>query len=176
MWEYNHNNIFTVYRIFFRGFTLDADIYPAVPPRIVEVPETKPGKGNPTAREIESLRAARKAAGGRGDSMDGTTLIPLANMSIKPAPEPSVQERWALLKEVSATVKDHMDLLKEFDGVISRDELIKRKRSLFAALPPVPPPGGTKKQKVVAKGGAAGLAPMEEEDWEKVDETKDASV
>jgi hypothetical protein len=29
--------------------------------------------------------------------------------------------------------------LKEFEGVISEDDLVKRKRELFLALPPAPP-------------------------------------
>lgn len=96
----------------------------------------------------------------------------------------SVEERRAMIKEV----KDHTELLKEFEGVIPDEELAKRKRALYAALPPAPPPvsgagsvadesaGGTK-QKKKAKVAKAATAPakaaavaMEEEgdDWEKL--------
>ena len=46
-------------------------------------------------------------------------------------------EEWrAVLKEV----KDHIDLLKQFEGVVPDEELSKRKQALYLALPPVPPP------------------------------------
>jgi len=68
--------------------------------------------------------------------------------------EVSEEERRALLQEV----KDHTELLKEFEGIIPDEELAKRKRALCAALPPgnmspeilamlLTPAGGGKKQK-----------------------------
>jgi len=50
-------------------------------------------------------------------------------------------ERRSLLKEV----REHLDLLKEFEGVIAPEELNKRKRELFIALPPAPPPAKLRK-------------------------------
>jgi len=44
---------------------------------------------------------------------------------------PSDEERGALLMEV----KDHADLLKEFEGVIPAEDLTEHKRALYAALP-----------------------------------------
>ena len=64
--------------------------------------------------------------------------------------ELSVDDRRAMLKEVI----DHTAVLKEFEGVIPEEELAKRKRALYAALPPVPPPVA-KKAKVAAKEVAA---------------------
>ena len=60
--------------------------------------------------------------------------------------ELSVDDRRAMLKEVI----DHTAVLKEFEGVIPEEELAKRKRALYAALPPVPPPVA-KKAKVAAE-------------------------
>jgi hypothetical protein len=45
------------------------------------------------------------------------------------------ESRRKLLSEV----REHLDLLKEFEGVISAEELAERKRQLFLALPPAPP-------------------------------------
>jgi len=43
MWEFNNNNhAFTVFRIYFRGAAEDPNIFPATPPKVVEVPTKKP--------------------------------------------------------------------------------------------------------------------------------------
>lgn len=50
-------------------------------------------------------------------------------------------------RKVLSEVREHLDLLKEFEGVISDEELAERKRQLFLALPPAPPPAGTSASK-----------------------------
>jgi len=65
------------------------------------------------------------------------------------------EERRKVLREV----KEHLDLLKEFEGAVPEEDLRKKKRELFMALPSAPPPrskedeegdgeeGSTKRQK-----------------------------
>jgi len=64
-----------------------------------------------------------------GSSDDGVTLQ-------ESAQEKAERRRRELLREV----KDHMDLLKQFEGIIESDVIRKRKRDLFHSLPPPPPP------------------------------------
>lgn len=170
-WEFSHNNVFTVYRIYYQGMDLDPDIYQSVPPKMVPVPQRKPSNFRVSASAI------------------GINPNPAANLSD--------EDRRAMLKEV----KDHTELLAAFVGVIPDEEITKRKRKLYAALPPVPlpaagmlAPGKEKKRRKVravkaepvveqvkeeAAGDAAAaeedpvateVAPMEEEDLEKVDQ------
>lgn len=58
--------------------------------------------------------------------------------------------RRKLLREV----KDHMELLTQFEGVIDSDTIKKRKRELFLSLPPPPPPdkeeNGEKKEAAIS--------------------------
>lgn len=134
LWEYNHNNVFTVYRMYYRGVVVDPNIFPAIPPRVVEVPTRKQGNDQ---------QATNNVAKGGGDAPS----IPLAKMTISPGKgrnnvEMPDGERRAMLKEV----KDHTELLKEFEGVIPDEELANRKRALYAALPPVPSPFGLGKK------------------------------
>jgi len=154
MWEYNHNNVFTVYRIYYRGTVVDPNIFPPVAPREVEVPVKK-----------TDIPAVDGGGGG------GVSSLPLAGLTIKPDKAKPVEltdeERREILKEV----KDHTELLREFVGVIPDDELAQRKRALYAALPPVPPPAGKKRKKVVkeiASDAAAKSAVKDEEDWDEV--------
>ena len=51
-----------------------------------------------------------------------------------PTEEHSTSERRMALQEV----REHLELLKEFEGVVSEEELASRKRELFLALPPAP--------------------------------------
>jgi hypothetical protein len=158
MWEFNHNNVFTVYRIYYRGIVIDPKIFPPVAPKVVEVP-TK--KTDPVL--------AVEASGAVGSAIS----LPISDLAINRDKAKSValtdEERRAILKEV----KDHTELLREFVGVVPDDELAERKRALYAALPPVPPPAGKKRKKVAqvaeaANGAVAKTTSMDEEDWDEV--------
>ncbi len=76
-------------------------------PRIVMGPHLPPGS---TASSTPSLPAARRSV---VTVSDATT------------------ERRALLKEI----KDHIDILNEFKGIVPNETLIQRKKALFAQLP-----------------------------------------
>lgn len=116
MWEFNHNNIFTVYRIYYSGTELDPDIFVATPPKVVQVPLKKP--------ENE-----------RSPDPEGGPSLNVGDMTIG-AGSLGDDDRRAMLKEV----KDHTDLLVHFEGVIPEEQIVKRKRELWLALPPAPPP------------------------------------
>ncbi len=158
MWEFNHNNVFTVYRIYYRGIAIDPKIFPPVAPRVVEVPTKK----TDPAPAIE-------ASGAAGSALS----LPIADLAINRDKVKSVkltdEERRAILKEI----KDHTELLREFVGVVPDDVLAKRKRALYAALPPVPPPAGKKRKKIADVAGAvsadaAKTTQMDEDDWDEV--------
>lgn len=67
-----------------------------------------------------------------------------------PPPTDPLENRRKILTEV----REHLDLLKEFEGIISDEDLAQRKRDLFRALPPAPPPakdgggGGNKRARL----------------------------
>lgn len=158
MWEYNHNNVFTVYRIFYRGIVIDPKIFPPVAPRVVDVPTKK----TDPAPAVE--------ASGAGGSAISLSIADLAiNRDKVKSAKLTDEERRAILKEI----KDHTELLREFVGVVPDDELAERKRALYAALPPVPPSTGKKRKKITdiaeaASADAAKATSMDEDDWDEV--------
>lgn len=154
-WEFNHNNVFSVYRIYYRGLVADPKMYAATPPKVVQVPMRKPTAGQ-----------APNIVGGLGE---GASLS-LANMDVL-----SDEERRAMLKEV----KDHTELLRDFEGVIPDEELLQRKRALYAALPPIPPPARgsvwaqKKKKAKVSSGVPPAIPPLKPTAMEKGDLVKE---
>jgi hypothetical protein len=78
--------------------------------------------------------AAASAAARRETATIGSADVSAADSA--PAADPEADERRRLLREV----KDHLEILKEFEGIVPADELAQRKRALFLALPPAPPP------------------------------------
>lgn len=52
-------------------------------------------------------------------------------------------DRGRLLEEV----KEHLELLKQFEGVIPDEDIASRKRELFLALPLPPPPAAKRSKK-----------------------------
>lgn len=151
LFEFNHNNVFSVYRIYYRGTKEDPNIFLPVSPMEVKVPNMKPSD----------------AASVAGATNNAAPSLPLEDLTIVKAKSVllSDEERRALLKEV----KDHTELLNEFIGVVPNDELAERKRALYAALPPVPSPVGVgkkhKQNNAIVSATAKPTAMNEDENW-----------
>jgi hypothetical protein len=118
-WAHGHNHVLLAFRLYYKSDVLDPDFPPPVLPHPLNVPQERP-KGNASHEVV--LRSPKAAA---------------ARLPPPPAPTPidPLEARRKILSEV----KEHLDLLKEFEGVISDDDLAQRKRELFRALPPAPP-------------------------------------
>ena len=148
------------FRLYYRGANLDPTFPPPKPPKDVLI------AGEKTARKPAPQAGVQDAAmvpltvtaaaapstttvAGPATAMPALAKQHVAHVGKTPDDDdvnetdlaeivdgPSLDDRRSTLKEV----REHLDLLKEFEGVISQDELIKRKRELFLALPPAPPP------------------------------------
>ena len=139
-WEYSHISVFLAYRMYYDGEAIATDLPPPIDPNPSrKVPKKKPneyppplvpgaspsidgGDGNVSdelqayAGQLDSSSPVR--GGTRGaDHIDDTT-------------------RRAMLKEV----KDHLDVIKELEGIMPAAEAEQRKRALYAAMPPPPGP------------------------------------
>lgn len=131
--------------MYYRGCSLDPDIFAPIAPREVEIPESKPNVVAVTAVETNA---------------ESLCVEDLTKQNFKAKiVELSDEERRALLNEI----KVHTELLKEFVGVIPDDELAERKRVLYASLPPVPfHSASRKKQRKCASVAGAVKSTMEE--------------
>jgi len=89
---------------------------------------------SPASAKRQRLSAATAGfsspgAGYVGLNSTAKSLLGVTPLQAKEADEAA--ERRALLKEI----KDHLDILNEFKGIIPESELVDRKRNLFALLP-----------------------------------------
>jgi len=129
-WEHAHNHCIMTYRLYYKGDELDPSFPAAVLAKEIVVPAEKPKATSATHySHIQSAKPAAKEGGQDGDepALDVAAILGESN---------PVDERRKILVEV----REHLDLLKEFEGVISEDELAKRKRDLFLAMPQAPSP------------------------------------
>ena len=140
-WEYSHIHVFLAYRMYYDGEAIATDLPPPIDPNPSrKVPKNKPkdypsfsvasgalpsvdgGDGNVSdelqayAGQLASSSPARGGNRGTGQIDDGT--------------------RRAMLKEV----KDHLDVIKQLEGIMPAAEAEQRKRALYAAMPPPPGP------------------------------------
>jgi hypothetical protein len=156
-WEYSHDNHFTAYRMFYVGSELDPNLPPARDPNPNRVvPSVKP---RPEVVEAENLKRAAKAAAAalqaskdaeaaaivqmqnlnQGQSNKKQKTVHKSNSAAKSTSasakarkaDDDALERRALLKEI----KDHLEILNEFKGIMPESELNERKRDLFNRLP-----------------------------------------
>jgi hypothetical protein len=146
-WEHAHNHVIMTYRMYYNGDILDPTFPEPVPPREIIVPKEKPRElGAAAPFYVQMTHSKPKSIGPTGPrSVDGDhdhDNLDVAEI-LGEKKDPAEERRRVL-----AEVRDHLDILKEFEGSISKEDLIKRKRELFAALPSAPPPPlPSKKQK-----------------------------
>jgi len=119
--------------MYYLGEELNPNIPPAVDPNPNRVvPVRRP---NPETNHFKvpcNLTPAPTAE--RTPDATTKTISAAAGSPFEPTTNLTAETRRELLKEV----RDHLDLLKEFEGVVPKEELESRKRELFAALPPAP--------------------------------------
>merc|ERR1712238_562220 len=130
-WEYSHLNNFLIYRMFYLGESRNPNLPMAVDPNPNRVvPVKKPPFGTYPGEELPfSKKMGNK---GKKRPHDDTEASKNAQYTYKAATP--TERRRALLKEV----REHLELLKEFEGVISAKDLTKKKKELFNSLPPAP--------------------------------------
>lgn len=117
-WEHAHNHCILTFRLYYRFDELDPDFPPPVPPRDVFIPTERPKTTAATTTSNKEISTE--------PHIDVAELLGESKV---------YEDRRKILQEV----RDHLELLKQFEGVISDEELANRKRELFAALPRAPP-------------------------------------
>jgi len=147
-WEFSHLKEFIIYRFFYDGLILRNFISPAIELLNAEdhittiMPPTTSLEISPTvSREVSHLRQSQKGYERR--EREGNQLL---NRSQGQNEFVSTNGRLALNQKLSSEdristlqeVRHYLDILKEFEGVISSEELKRKKRDLFYFLPAVP--------------------------------------
>lgn len=144
-WGHAHNHCLLCFRLYYKGDVLDPDFPEPVPPKNIVVPAIMPKEVTVSRIKQESeADSAVASTNGPRRSSNGPPVHPVASIAVTPAaPSPTLgDERRKILQEV----KDHLALLKEFEGLAPQEELDQRKRDLYAAMPPAPPPFGSNKK------------------------------
>jgi len=122
--------------MYYKNGILDPDLPPARAPRAIEVPTERPAPGISV-----SMAGVAIQPGPRGEhDVNVADLEDIVSQEAKA----SIEERRAVLHEV----REHLDILKEFQELVSEEELNKRKRELYLALPDAPPPAARKQQRL----------------------------
>ena len=129
-WEHAHNQTIMCFRLYYDFDVLDQTFPAAVSPRDLVVPLIRPEKAPPVAHVASAAPFA--AVDASEPQVDVAALL-------GEAPKPA-EERRRLLQEV----KDHLELLKEFEGIVPEAEIADRKRELFAILPSMSAVGNKK--------------------------------
>jgi len=140
VWEYSHLNIFLAYKMYYEQDKLnpqlpvarDPDPNRVVPNKKPVGGEYPPGASSDVKDEDENSIEKKSKIDGK-DSLNAKLSKPKSDASPS-RPKSEAEERRALLQEV----REHLELLKEFEGVIPAAEMSKRKRELFMSLPSAP--------------------------------------
>jgi len=180
-WEYSHIHIFLAYRMFYDGESVSASLPPATDPNPARVvPNKKPQVYPPfphmgTAPPVDSGYGSDDLKVFASQITASSSAPRRMGLGKRKKGELDDETRRAMLKEV----KDHLDVLKELEKVVPPAEMEKRKKALWAAMPPTPGPflaagGGGKRNKAAAaaspskKKPAAKAADDDESDLDSV--------
>ena len=143
-WEHAHNHCVLAFRLYYRFENLDPDFPAPISPRDVIIPLERPKTSTKTNVKI-NMNSSSSISGKPDNTVDASLTEPHIDVA-----ELFGEDRRKMLQEV----REHLELLKEFEGVVSEEEIAKRKRELFAALPPAPSavmvPSPAKKRKLEA--------------------------
>lgn len=135
--------------MYYKGDKLDPDLPPPTPPVPIVVPTQRPSADGDGGHYIYNNVGPAATTGMMPNPMIAQNNAvkhegPSASDDIPSPDNGPAEQRQSTLKEV----RDHLELLKQFDGIIPADEINRRKRELFLALPPAPPPSSAKRHKV----------------------------
>jgi hypothetical protein len=139
-WEHAHNHVIMCFRLYYHGDAFDLNFPAPVSPREIIIPTERP-TGKPKLKAGGARGPVSMTTGARDDHEPHLDVHELLGEN------KDAEKRVSKLQEV----RMHLDLLKEFEGLISEEELARRKRELYAAMPgPPPPQSPMKKQKADA--------------------------
>lgn len=135
--------------MYYRYDHLDLSFPPPVSPREIVVPMSRE---KPVPIHIQKVPPTGIHFGDDSSAHGVQMLLNESTATAKmPArPPPTEEQRMSERRMALQEVREHLELLKEFEGVVSDEELASRKRELFLALPPAPSASnaGVKKYKV----------------------------
>jgi len=156
-WEHAHNHVLLTFRMYYLGVELDPNMPTAKVCPHMNIPIVRPGttlaaeaaKNNspaitsamPLAPSMLPPRALKKVPGIQPAVVvapPAPTLTPPAAAAAAAAAPVSSAEMDESRRMLLQEVKDHLAVLKEFEGVVDASEIEQRKRELFASLPPAP--------------------------------------
>ena len=136
-WEHAHNHVILTFRMYYRYDMFDPTFPPPISPREIVVPNSREKTLPFTMKKMPPSGIHYSD----DSSMYGVNMLlndsnnAAGKMPTRPSTEEhSMSERRMALQEV----REHLELLKEFEGIVSDEELANRKRELFLALPPAP--------------------------------------
>lgn len=115
-WEHAHNCQMLCYRLYYNGTQKDETFPPAVPATDIVVPAEKP---KPLGKNEKSTHFISLPKGG---------------------PPAHSEEAIDLRRKRLGEIREHLETIRLFEGIVSEGDLTERKRQLYLALPPVPPP------------------------------------
>jgi hypothetical protein len=139
-WEHAHNHVILAFRMYYRYDQLDPTFPPPISPREIVVPNSREKTLPFTMKKmLPSGIHFNDDSSAYGVNMllneSNATVAVATKLPVRPTTEEqSMSERRMALQEV----REHLELLKEFEGVVPDEELANRKRELFLALPPAP--------------------------------------
>eukprot|EP00536_Pseudo-nitzschia_multiseries_P015056 jgi/Psemu1/216761/e_gw1.814.17.1 len=175
--EYTHSHLFLAYKIYYRKGKLDPN-FPEPRPREINVPREKPAVGIPLRESPLIVAAGQKASAAAAAAHVAGASLPLNGgvgdfrhfqqqdrrlEDIATIEQQNERSRRDLLQEV----KDHMDLLCKFEGIVDAETLKKRKLDLFLSLPPPPPPNEKKRKASKKSNEGQGSGSETESDEDK---------
>lgn len=135
MWEFNHNHLFTIYRVYYRGIEVDPELYSPKPNRMVTVPVKKhvnvpiPEVGASVPPALAKANGKVRGKGGQKrremlKELEDHPAIAKANGKVRGKGGLAKQKRREMLKEL----QDHPAIAKANGKVRGKGGLAKQKR------------------------------------------------
>ena len=141
-WEHAHNHVVLAFRMYYRYDQLDPTFPPPFSPREVIFPNSREKSLPLTIKKVPPIAGIQfpddSSVHGVNMLLNDTHTSSTAAVAKMPQRPPTEEQSMSDRRMALQEVREHLELLKEFEGVVSEEELSNRKRELFLALPPAP--------------------------------------
>jgi hypothetical protein len=140
--------------MYYRGADLDPTFPPPNPPKPIFIASEKPPTpGKATAPMMMPQQGVPDHGTASFVASTAAAPVPTAPVVVDAKEQQQAAPSFMLISDAESRarlleeVKEHLELLKQFDGIIPEEEISQRKRELFLALPLPPPPAAKREKK-----------------------------
>lgn len=143
---HRHHNVLFTYKLYYKNGEIDTSFPAPAAPKPIRIELNRPRRSNPGFQHVEGKQTqgghgSNTIQGGRAgrEQLDADDDSDVEITESNPGGPGRRGGNLASRRQKKLDhIKEYLEVLKEFEGVVDDEEIKQRKRELFLSMPPVP--------------------------------------